>query len=434
MIRFLKKQPAVRFITLGFLMVILIGSGLLMLPISIKDGMHVSYIDALYTSTSAVCVTGLIAIDTADYFTLFGQIVVCLLIQIGGLGVSAIGAWIILAISHKINLKEISIVKEALNLHSGHGMNSFLKELFLTTIIIETLGALINFIVFIGDYSVGQAIWLSIFHSVASFNNSGFDAFGGGVGLTGYQDNILLNINTSLLIILGGLGFLVIRELRTKRFHWKRLSMHSRVVLTMSALLLFLGTILIKIAEDSGITWLGAFFFSVSSRTAGFSTFPVGNFRDVTLLVIIVLMFIGASPGSTGGGIKTTTFFVLLQGLKSSATNRQEKAFHYSIPSGAFKKASVLSFLAISLIVVSTFLMLMFEPHLSFLDCFFEMTSAFGTVGLSTGITPSLTVPSKLLSILMMYIGRLGPLTIVTLWNFNRVERFSYPEGNISIG
>ncbi len=433
MIRFLKKQPAVRFIAIGFLFVILIGSILLKMPFSIKDGVNVSYIDCLYTSTSAVCVTGLIAVDTADHFTLVGQIIVALLIQIGGLGVTAIGAGIILAISHKINLKEITVIKEAMNLHSGRGIGKFVRDIFFTTVIIELIGALINFIVFIQDYDVKKAIWLSIFHSIAAFNNSGFDVIGGGVNLIPYQNNILLNINTSILIILGGIGFLVMREIREKKLKWKRYSMHTRVVISMTIVLLVVGTLLIKFSEHD-ITWLGAFFFSVSSRTAGFSTFPVGKFSEATLLVISVLMFIGASPGSTGGGVKTTTFFVLLQGVKGVATNRPEKAFHYSIPKEAFKKASIITVLAISLIIISTYLLVLFEPNISFMDALFEMTSAFGTVGLSTGITPTLSVSSKILSIVMMYIGRLGPLTIVSLWNFNKIQRFYYPEGNISVG
>ena len=208
--------------------------------------------------------------------------------------------------------------------------------------------------------------------------------------------------------------------------------MHTKVVLAVSGALIAAGTLLLKLTED--VTWLGAFFQSVSARTAGFSTYPLGKFTTPGLLVLIVLMFIGASPGSTGGGIKTSTFFVLLQGIKSAATNKTEKAFHYSVPRAAFKKAAVITLLAVSVVMTGTYFMTVMEPAVSLRDALFEVTSAFGTVGLSTGITPGLGTGSKLLSILIMYIGRIGPLTVASLWYFNRKERISYPEGNISIG
>lgn len=434
MLNFIKRQPSVRIIAFGFLITILIGSVLLYMPFSIKDGADVGYIDCLYTSTSAVCVTGLIAIDTADHFTAVGQTIVALLIQIGGLGVTAVGAGIILAVGMKINLKEINVIKDAMNLDSGKGIKHFIRDVFLTTIIIEIVGAIINFTVFIQDYPLKKALGISIFHSIAAFNNSGFDILGGYQNLIPYQNNIILNLNTSALIILGGIGFLVIREIRQKKLHWKKYSMHTRVVICMSLFLIITGTLFIKLSERSDISWLGAFFFSVSSRTAGFSTFNVGGFASATLLVIIVLMFIGASPGSTGGGIKTTTLFVLIQGIKSVATNKQEKAFHYSIPKSAFKKASVIVVISSAIVIGSTYLLLLFEPKINFLDALFEMVSAFGTVGLSTGITPGLSSASKILSIVVMYIGRIGPLTVLSFWNYSRIERYYYPEGNISIG
>lgn len=208
--------------------------------------------------------------------------------------------------------------------------------------------------------------------------------------------------------------------------------MHTKVVLSVSLALIVAGTLLIKLTED--VSWLGAFFHSVSARTAGFSTYSLGEFSDAGLLAIIVLMFIGASPGSTGGGIKTSTFFILLQGIKSSATNKMEEAFHYAVPANAFHKAAVITLIAIGVILTGTYVMVIMEPGVSTIDALFEMTSAFGTVGLSTGITPDLSVGAKLLSIMVMYIGRLGPLTIASLWYFIKGERTRYPEGNISIG
>ncbi len=429
---FIKKQSPGRIIAFGFAFVILLGSVLLMLPFSVQDGVELDYIDALYTSTSAVCVTGLIAVDAGDTFTPVGQIILALLIQVGGLGVTTVGAGVILAMGRKVNLQGRNLIQEAMNLDSGKGAVKFIRDIFITTVIIELLGAALSFIVFAGDYPPLKAIGISLFHSVAAFNNSGFDILGNYQNLIPYQDNVLLNLVTCALIFFGGIGFLVIRELWTKKCRWKKLSMHAKVVLSVSAVLIIAGTLLIKLTED--VTWLGAFFHSVSARTAGFSTYPLGSFSNPGLLVLIVLMFIGASPGSTGGGIKTSTFFVLLQGIKSAATNKSEKAFRYAIPREAFRKASVITLLALSVVLVSTFLITILEPQIRLVDALFEMTSAFGTVGLSTGITPDLSVGSKVISIVVMYIGRLGPLTIASLWYFSRGERVSFPEGNIAIG
>ena len=432
MIKLIKKQSPARIIALGFAAVILLGSVLLMLPCSVQDGVTVRYIDALYTSTSAVCVTGLIAIDAGDTFTPLGQFFLAALIQVGGLGVTAVGAGVIVAMGKKVNMKGRHIIREAMNLDSGKGTVRFVKNVFLTTVAFELAGAALSFIVFVQDYPPLKAAGISLFHSVAAFNNSGFDILGNMQSLIPYQTDVLLNLVTCGLIFFGGIGFLVIHEIVTKRFHWRRFSMHTKVVLTVSAALIVIGTLLIRLTED--VTWLGAFFHSVSARTAGFSTYSLGQFSNAGLFVIAVLMFIGASPGSTGGGIKTSTFFVLLQGIKSAATNKSEKAFRYAVPAESFRKAAVITLMALGVVVTGTYLMVIMEPDVSLMDALFEITSAFGTVGLSTGITPGLSDGSKLLSILTMYIGRLGPLTIATLWYFTKGERTSYPDGNISIG
>ncbi len=441
--KILRMLTPARIIALGFAGLILLGSLILILPCSVKTPGSVRYIDALYTSTSAVCVTGLIAIDPGTAFTPLGQFFLALLIQIGGLGVTTVGAGIILAMGKKINLKGRNIIREAGNLQTGKGVVRFVRNVLLTTLAIELAGAALSLIVFAQDMPFPKALGVSLFHSVAAFNNSGFDILGNSgtlysnENLFAYHGNVLLNLVTTWLIILGGIGFLVIREVIENKWRWKKYSMHSRVVITVSAVLILLGTLLIKLTEGGGESWLGAFFHSVSTRTAGFSTTNIGEYTDAGLLIMAILMFIGASPGSTGGGVKTSTIFVLLQGVKSAATNKSEKAFKYSIPRDAFKKAAVITFMGLGIILTSTFLMLVFETNnqnVRLMDALFEMTSAFGTVGLSTGITPSLTLASKILSIIIMYIGRLGPLTIATLWYFNKGERAEYPEGNIAIG
>ncbi len=439
MLRKLKTLSPGRIIALGFAAVILIGSGLLMLPISIQPGYKIYYIDALYTSTSAVCVTGLIAIDPGTAFTPIGRFFLAMLIQIGGLGVTTIGAGVILAMGKKISLKGRNLIQEAGNLANGKGAIRFVKQVLRTTLTIELAGAVISFTVFIQDYPFWKAVGYSLFHAVAAFNNSGFDILGhsgqlySNNNLFAYHDNILLNLVTTGLIVFGGIGFLVIQEMVRNKFRWKKYSMHTKVVLSMTAVLILSGTALIKLTEVTE-SWLGAYFHSVSARTAGFSTTNMATYTDAGLLVLTVLMFIGASPGSTGGGIKTTTFFVLLAGIYSAATNRSEKAFSYAIPRNLFRKSAIITLLALGVVLLGAWLMMIMDPHVPMLDALFEITSAFGTVGLSTGITTSLSMGSKLLSILIMYIGRLGPLTVATLWYFGKGERVSYPAGNIAIG
>ena len=429
---FLKKQSPVRIISMGFALVILIGSILLSLPCSIQDGVMVRYIDALYMSTSAVCVTGLLTVDAGDTFTPLGQFFLGLLIQIGGLGVTAVGTGVILAMGKKINLKARNLIREASNLDSGKGVVRFVRMVLFTTVTFELIGAALSFLVFSRSYSPLHAAGISLFHSVAAFNNSGFDILGNMQNLIPYQDDVFLNLVTCALIIFGGIGFLVIREVIDKRFRWKKFSMHTKVVLSMSLVLTVAGTVLLKLTED--ITWMGAFFTSVSARTAGFSTFPLGSFSNAGLLTVIVLMVIGASPGSTGGGIKTTTAFVLFQGIKSSATNTSEKAFRYAVPADAFRKAAVITLLALGIVLTGTYILVILEPGVPFMDALFEISSAFGTAGLSTGISPGLCDAAKILTILIMFIGRLGPLTIASLWYFTKCDRVSYPEGSIAIG
>ncbi len=435
----MRKLSPARIIALGFATVILLGSGLLMLPVSIQPGQNVRYIDALYTSTSAVCVTGLIAIDPGTAFTPVGRFFLAMLIQIGGLGVTTVGAGVILAMGRKINLKGRNLIQEAGNLENGRGAIRFVRQVLMTTLTIELAGAVLSFPVFIRDYPLWEALGYSLFHSVAAFNNSGFDILGhsgtlyANNNLFAYHDDLLLNLTTSGLIVFGGIGFLVIQEMRRHRLKWRKYSMHAKAVITMTAGLIAAGTVLIKLTEGAE-SWLGAYFHSVSARTAGFSTTNMGSYSDAGLLTLTVLMFIGASPGSTGGGIKTTTFFVLIKGIQSAATNQTEKAFQYAIPAELFRKAAVITLLALSVVILSTFGILVMDPDVPVMDALFEMTSAFGTVGLSTGITSNLSLGSKLLSILIMYIGRLGPLTVASLWYFTKGERVRYPDGNIAIG
>lgn len=420
-----------RIIVLGFFSVIVIGTILLKLPISIRDGITVSWVDALFTSTSAVCVTGLIAIDTADTFTVFGRAVVALLIQVGGLGVTSVGVGFILLMGKKVGIKERVLIKESMNLDSMKGLVKLVKSVLLVTLSFEVVGAILSYLVFSKDYSPLDALGISVFHSIAAFNNSGFDILGGLRNLIPYQSNVLLNLTTCGLIIFGGLGFLVIKEIIiVKKF--KKFSLHTKVVITVTAILLVVGTILLKATED--ISWLGAFFFSTSARTAGFSTYNLGNFTNAGLFTLTVLMFIGASPGSTGGGIKTTTIFTLIKSIYSTSTNKNCESFKRKIPSAVIFKAFNIFVLAIMVVCFGVFLLSILEPGCTFIQLLVEVTSAFGTVGLSTGITPDLKDLSKIIISIIMFIGRLGPMTMASIWLVKEPSNACYSEEAVIIG
>ncbi|WP_294188970.1 potassium transporter TrkG [uncultured Clostridium sp.] len=420
-----------RIIVLGFFSVIVIGTILLKLPISIREGVTVSWVDALFTSTSAVCVTGLIAIDTADTFTVFGRAVVALLIQVGGLGVTSVGVGFILLMGKKVGIKERVLIKESMNLDSMKGLVKLVKSVLLVTLSFEVVGAILSYLVFSKDYSPLDALGISVFHSIAAFNNSGFDILGGLRNLIPYQSNVLLNLTTCGLIIFGGLGFLVIKEIIiVKKF--KKFSLHTKVVITVTAILLVVGTILLKATED--ISWLGAFFFSTSARTAGFSTYNLGNFTNAGLFTLTVLMFIGASPGSTGGGIKTTTIFTLIKSIYSTSTNKNCESFKRKIPSAVIFKAFNIFVLAIMVVCFGVFLLSILEPGRTFIQLLVEVTSAFGTVGLSTGITPDLKDLSKIIISIIMFIGRLGPMTMASIWLVKEPSNACYSEEAVIIG
>lgn len=429
--RFLKRQAPERLIAVGFAGVILLGALLLLAPFSVRDGAEVSLIDALFTSTSAVCVTGLIAVDTADHFTALGQGILALLIQIGGLGVSSIGVGLIIAAGKRVGIKSRAMVKEALNIDSYRGMVRLVKSILLMTLCFEAVGAVLSFLVFSQDYPLPHALGISLFHSIAAFNNSGFDVLGGLRNLIPYQNSVLLNFTTSFLVIFGGLGFLVILDI-IKHRSFRKLTLHSKVVLTTTVVLLAAGTLLLKATED--ISWMGAFFQSMSARTAGFSTYQIGEFTNAGLFVLCVLMFIGASPGSTGGGIKTSTFFVLVQSMRGAFTKNNPEAFRRSISRQNVSKAYMITLLSAAVVCVAVFLMCVLDPECTFMQLFFEVISAFGTVGLSTGITPTLSWAGKLVIIFVMFTGRVGAFTLLTIW-INRPERNAhYSEENVSIG
>lgn len=430
--RCFKKASPAQLLCLGFLSVIIIGGLLLVMPISHRAGKEVSLIDAMFVSTSAVCVTGLTTIEVGNTFSTFGQIIIALLIQIGGLGIASVGILFVLLARKKIGLKSRLLIKESLNFSSFQGLVRTLKEFFIIAFGIEAIGAICSFFVFIEDYSFLEALKISIFHSVSAFNNAGFDILGGFDSLLAYQDHVGLNILTAVLVILGGLGFLVEVDI-VKHHQWKKFNLQTKIVLVMSAFLLVSGTLLLKLSEN--ITWLGAFFQSVIARTAGFNTFPLASFSQAGLFVMILLMFIGASPGSTGGGIKTTTLFViLLKSVSSTFNQNRNTAFHRRIPDLIVTKALVVLFFGLFVVMTGSYLIMILEPDASMSYVLVEVTSAFATVGASCGLTPHLSFASKIVLMVVMFIGRLGPVTIASLWIFKEKKNITYTEESIMIG
>ncbi|MGN0583952.1 MAG: TrkH family potassium uptake protein [Ruminococcus sp.] len=419
-------------IALGFAFIISIGTVLLMLPISQKPGIDLPFHDALFTSTSAVCVTGLIIADTADTFTAFGQTVLGVLIQIGGLGITTIGLGFITMAGRKIRMRDKVLLREALNYPSMMGLQGLIKWVLLTTFTVEAVGAFLSFFVFVQDHSFWHAVGISIFHSIASFNNAGFDILGAGKGLSDYAHNIPLNLITAALIIAGGLGFYVISEAFRKR-SIREWSLHTKTVVLMTVLLITLGTILLKITEGS-ITWLEAFFTSVSTRTAGFSTYPIGAFSNAGLLVMMVLMLIGAAPGSTGGGIKVTTIFTIFRAIIAYPSGRSVTAFKRKISSSTVHTAFTVFVIALTVVFTCALTLSIFEPDIPMSSLLYESFSAYATVGLSTGITADLCLASKICIIVTMYMGRLGSLTIVSLFAKKHTELTELPEGQLPIG
>ena len=420
-----------RIIALGFLSIILIGSILLMLPISHKSTTDMSYTDALFTATSAVCVTGLSTFDPGSTLSTFGQFVLGILIQLGGLGFACISIGIVMLTGQKVLLKQRTLVKEALNYNSYNEILNVVKSVLITTLIIESVGALLNFTIFVQDYPIMKSIGLSVFHAVSSFNNAGFDILGNGNNLVAYQGNIPFTLITATLIILGGIGFLVIKEVIVKH-RFKKFSLHTKVVLMLTIILLTLGTVILKLTES--YSWLDAFFMSTSTRTAGFSTISTANISNAGFLAYIILMFIGASPTSTGGGIKTTTFFVVLCALYSYSSSNRPTVFKKTLAKDILYKAFIILTMGISVVLATTFLLCAVEPSINFRDLLYEAVSAFATVGLSTGITSSLSSLGKYIIIVTMFIGRIGPLTIASLWFFKKQPSISYAEDTLTLG
>ncbi|MBB6218133.1 trk system potassium uptake protein TrkH [Anaerosolibacter carboniphilus] len=442
----IKLNPA-QTLVMGFAAVILIGAILLNLPIASKNGESVGFINALFTSASAVCVTGLVVVDTGTYWTIFGQVIILLLIQIGGLGFMTLTTLIALVLGKRIMLRERLVMQEALNQFSTAGVVRLTQQIIITTFSIEGVAALLLSIRFIPLYGLAKGIGYGVFHSISAFCNAGFDLIGDFRSLTPFVEDPLINIVVGSLIILGGLGFAVVMEVWNKK-SFKNFSLHTKLVLLITGILLSVGFIVILVLEYSnpdtmaGLTLKGkllsAGFHSITPRTAGFNTLPTDKLTMASIFFTIVLMFIGGSPAGTAGGVKTTTAGVILWTIISEIRGKADtEVFKKRIPREIVSRSLAIIGLAGTLVIIVTMMLSITEKGPSFLEIFFEVTSAFGTVGLSLGITSNLTNIGKLLISFTMFAGRVGPLTVALALANQQLRNkghYRYPEEKVIVG
>lgn len=447
----LKKQsylsPA-KVLSYGFAIIIILGTFLLSLDIASATNEGIRLVDAFFIATSATCVTGLAVVDIGTQFSVFGQVVVMILTQIGGLGFMALGTLIALAFNRRISLRERLVLQESMNYNSMGGLITLIRRVLLYSLVIEGVGALLLAIRWSLDMPLGQALYFGLFHSISIFNNGGFDLFGqihgpfSGVGK--YIGDPFVNIVLMILIFLGGIGFIVISDLLNYR-QVKQLSLHSKVVLTMSGILIVVGAVIFFIMEWSnpetlkdislkdGI--LASFFHSISARSGGVSTLSVSDMRHSTQFLLIILMFIGAAPGSTGGGIKVTVFAILLGAMYAMLRGKQDIVFFRKrLSKESILRAITQTWLALFLVVFVAMILSIVESR-DFLVLLFETTSAFSTAGLTLDLTPNLTDISKIILCIVMYLGRVGPMTMAyAITAGSGKESYRLPEGKITIG
>ncbi|BBM49621.1 TrkH family potassium uptake protein [Leptotrichia wadei] len=445
---FLKNKSFSPYMTilLSFMVVTILGGILLSLPISMRDGKSVKLIDGFFIATSAICVTGLSSIDIGSVYNIFGQMVILVLIQLGGLGVITFTSVIIIMISKKIGYYTKKIVQEDINIDTTFKIEEYVKKVIFSVIIIEFIGTVILFFEFIKKFGFLKAVYYSFFHSVSAFCNAGFSLFSD--NLYGFKNSFIINMTIPLLIFLGGIGFSTILNcynvLRKKE---KRLTSTTKLSIKISIFLVIIGMVAMFILEYSNKSTIGnlsfgqkleaSFFQSVTTRTAGFNTISILGLKRSTSLLFVILMFIGASPGSTGGGIKTTTIGLIILGTLATLKNKDTIEYDKrSVSWRIYSKAITVLFISLIYTTICVFLLILFERNKNLLDLVFEVFSAFGTVGLSRNLTPSLADISKFILIVTMFVGRVGPLTIALALSKSNLKkgRYTYPQENILIG
>lgn len=439
-------------IMLSFLLAILAGSFLLALPVSSADGRAVSYIDALFTATTSICVTGLVTVPTFSTWSLFGQIVILVLIQIGGLGVVTIMSGLMISLHRRIGIRDRMLIQDAFNLNTLSGMVKFIRKVLLGTFVVEGVGVLLYMIVFVPEFGA-RGIWISVFNAVSAFCNAGMDIISEN-SLYAYVHNPLINIVTILLIVLGGIGYIVwwdlmkvlkkIRQQKLKCF--SNLTLHSKIALSMTGILILAGTAALFIFEYNNPLTIGNFtlgdkllaslFQSVTTRTAGFATIPQENLTNASALFSLLLMFIGGSPVGTAGGIKTVTIAILIVSAFATMRNNAEaELFHRTISKQAVSKAVAVVSMAFIILCAST-LLLSAVTEADALDIAYETVSAAATVGLTRNLTSSLNLWGKIIIIVTMYLGRVGPISLMIALNTKKETKniIKNPTEEISVG
>jgi trk system potassium uptake protein TrkH len=441
------KSISVAVLIWGFVVVIALGAVMLMLPISSQEHTWTSFPDALFMATSATCVTGLSVVTCSTHFTSFGQAVLLVLMQVGGFGFMTSATLLLLAFGRSIGLREKLLIGESLGVERLGGLVSLLLGIAFFTMVCEGFGAILLYIRFSQDFaSPATAIWQALFHSISAFNNCGLDILGNR-SVMDYQNDPLVILTIASLIVLGGLSFLVVWDIFKKR-GFRRLSLDSKMVVLVTAVLLIVGTLVLLAMEYNNEETLGpmslpqkvlnAFFQSVTPRTAGFNVIFIGRMTAYSLFFTIMLMFVGGASGSTAGGVKVNTFGVLLATVWSSLRGREHaEAFGRELRPQQIHRALAVAMLALGLVGIVTLVLTVTEAEsgFAFLQILFETVSAFGTVGLSTGITPMLTLAGKLIIIATMFAGRLGPLTLaLSLVQGQRTSEYRYPQDQVRIG
>lgn len=449
-----KEFTTTRIIALGFLGAILLGTLLLMLPVCAGPGETTHVVDALFTSTTSVCVTGLVTVPTYAHWSVVGQVVIALLIQVGGLGVITFTMLFLLALRRRIGMKQRLLIQDAYNLDTIQGLVVLIQKIVKGTLVVEGIGALLCMTVFVPDFGL-RGIWISLFHAVSAFCNAGMDVMGPD-SLAAYVANPVINITTMLLIIMGGIGFPVwwnvvdiLRQRRRKRRDMRmslhHLSLHTKLVLFMTFSLILLGAFFVFILEYNNPATLGglpfwqklqaAFFQSVTTRTAGFYTIPQIGLNKATALICCIFMFIGGSPSGTAGGIKTTTTAILVLTVVSIIKGRRDtEMFGRKVGDLVVRRALSIFGVSFAVMLAAVIFLAAVQPG-DFLDCLFEVISAIATVGLSRDFTTRLTLAGRLILIVTMYIGRIGPISLALFFNAKRfVNLKTYPEERVGVG
>lgn len=444
--KLLQKVTPAQSLLIGFILIILIGSSLLTLPFASSKGISQPFIDALFTATSAVSTTGLVVVDTGGFYSIFGQIVILVLIQIGGLGYMVFIVLMAYIFGRRVSLETEKTLQESLAGPPVGEIKKFVKAVIFYTFLIEFIGAVILSLYWMREFPLSRSIYLGIFHSISAFCTAGVGLFSD--SFVSYQDSVVINTIIPCLCFAGGIGFFVLYDIHAflgktiKHLQPRRLSIHSKLALILSIVLMVVGTGII-FASESGFSSLplghrllrSAFQSITASTTTGFNTIDIGAMSSTSLFTMIVLMFIGASPGGTGGGIKTTTFGLMLLILSAQLRRREDvNLFDRRISYETINKAFAIGVMAILLVILDT-VILTFTEKASFLEILFEVVSAFGTVGLSTGITPNLSTVGKIIIIITMLTGRLGPLTIgFSLFGKPKRVDFRFAEGEVFAG